>query len=352
VTLLTDARVPTATVIPVRAEGQPDADPRALRPRAVGSDRVFRGVIRASGIVVLGIMSAVGLFLAYRALQALQVAGFTFLTTQTWEPDSGRGGFGIAAVIVGTILIGFTAVVIAVPLATGTALYISEYAPRRLQRGLISLVDLMAAVPSVVYGLWGFFFLQNAITTLSRWIATWFGWIPILSVDGADPNDPLSGTSATLFTSSTFICGVVVALMVTPIVCSVMREVFSQAPAGEREGAYALGATKWGMIRSVVLPFGKGGMIGGTMLGLGRALGETIAVFMIISFVASIQFHVMQSGGSSVSSLIALRYGDSSEFGTSALMAAGLALFIMTLIVNFIASSIVARSRSGAGTDA
>ena len=312
-TTLSDERVPTGTRIPAYPEGGPDPVPRALRPRAVGSDKVFRGVVRGSGLVVLAIMSAVGLFLAYR---------------------------------------GFTAITMAVPLATGTALYISEYAPRRLQRGLISLVDLMAAVPSVVYGLWGFFFLQGWITSLSRWIATWFGWIPIFSVDGADPNDPLSGTSATLFTSSTFICGVVVALMVTPIVTSVMREVFSQAPAGEREGAYALGATKWGKIRSVVLPFGKGGMIGGTMLGLGRALGETIAVFMIISFVAAIQWHVLQSGGSSVSALIALRYGDSSAFGTSALMAAGLALFIMTLIVNFLASSIVARSRSGAGTDA
>ena len=351
-TTLSDERVPTGTRIPAYPEGGPDPVPRALRPRAVGSDKVFRGVVRGSGLVVLAIMSAVGLFLAYRAWQALSVAGFSFLTTQSWEPDAGAGGFGIAAVLVGTILIGVTAITMAVPLATGTALYISEYAPRRLQRGLISLVDLMAAVPSVVYGLWGFFFLQGWITSLSRWIATWFGWIPIFSVDGADPNDPLSGTSATLFTSSTFICGVVVALMVTPIVTSVMREVFSQAPAGEREGAYALGATKWGMIRSVVLPFGKGGMIGGTMLGLGRALGETIAVFMIISFVAAIQWHVLQSGGSSVSALIALRYGDSSAFGTSALMAAGLALFIMTLIVNFLASSIVARSRSGAGTDA
>jgi len=350
---MTDERVASGTVIPsAPIVGEPPPAPRTLRPKAVGADRIFRGIIRLSGIAVLVIMGAVGLFLTFRAWQALSVAGITFLTTQGWNPDAGRGGFGIAAVLVGTVLIGLTAIVIAVPLATGTALYISEYAPRRIQRGLVSLVDLMAAVPSVVYGLWGFFFLQGQITGLSRWIATWFGWIPIFSVDGADPSDPLSGTSPTLYTSSTFICGIVVALMVTPITCSVMREVFSQAPPGEREGAYALGATKWGMVRSVVLPFGKGGMIGGTMLGLGRALGETIAVFMIISFIPAIQNHVLQSGGSSVSSLIALRYGDSTAFGTSALMAAGLALFIMTLIVNFIASSIVARSRSGAGTEA
>jgi phosphate transport system permease protein len=127
-----------------------------------------------------------------------------------------------------------------------------------------------------------------------------------------------------------------------------MREVFSQAPSGEREGAYALGSTKWGMIRTVVLPFGKGGMIGGTMLGLGRALGETIAVYLIISPVFIIQPRILESGTSSVASLIALRYGEATNFGTSALMAAGLALFLMTLVVNFIASSVVARSRSGA----
>jgi phosphate transport system permease protein len=136
--------------------------------------------------------------------------------------------------------------------------------------------------------------------------------------------------------------------MVAPIICSVMREVFSQAPSGEREGAYALGSTKWGMIRTVVLPFGKGGMIGGTMLGLGRALGETIAVYLIISPVFIIQPRILESGTSSVASLIALRYGEATNFGTSALMAAGLALFLMTLVVNFIASSVVARSRSGA----
>jgi phosphate transport system permease protein len=339
------------TFTPPPTSGELDA-PRPLSHKTTGSDRTFRGIIRGSGLTVLVIMGAVGIFLFYRAWQALSVAGFSFLTTQEWNPDAGVGAFGIAAVLAGTIFVGLTAIVMAVPLATGTALYISEYAPRRIQRGLISLVDLMAAVPSVVYGLWGFFFLQYQITGLSRWIATWFGWIPIFSVDGADPSDPLSGTSPTLYTSSIFICGIVVCLMVTPITTSVMREVFSQAPAGEREGAYALGATKWGMVRSVVLPFGKGGMIGGTMLGLGRAMGETIAVFMIISFLPVVQSHILQSGGSTVSALIALRYGDSSAFGTSALMAAGLALFIMTLIVNFIASSIVARSRSGDGTDA
>ncbi|MGP4013326.1 phosphate ABC transporter permease subunit PstC [Streptomyces sp. 4N124] len=311
-------------------------------------DRVFRGVLRGGGAFVLAIMLLVGGFLTYRAWEALSVAKWGFITTESWEPDGGN--FGIAAVLVGTVLIALVAIVFAVPLALGTALYISEYAPPRIRQTLISVVDLMAAVPSVVYGLWGLFFFQGHVVTLSRWLATYFGWIPGFKVDGADPRDPLA--TATVFTSSTFIAGIVVSLMVAPIICSVVREVFSQAPVGEREGAYALGANRWGMIRSVVLPFGKGGMIGGTMLGLGRALGETIAVYLIISPLFVIQPHILQNGTSSVSSLIALRYGEASEIGMSALMAAGLALFLMTLVVNFVASSIVARSRSGASSDA
>ncbi|MER6529259.1 phosphate ABC transporter permease subunit PstC [Streptomyces sp. NPDC001508] len=324
-----------------------DDPPRRLYADPGVADRLFRGVLRGGGTLVLAIMLLVGGFLTYRAWQALSVAKWGFITTETWEPEGGN--FGIAAVLVGTILVALVAIVFAVPMALGTALYISEYAPPSIRQTLISIVDLMAAVPSVVYGLWGLFFFQGHVVSLSRWLATYFGWIPLFEVDGADPRDPLA--TATVYTSSTFIAGMVVSLMVAPIICSVMREVFSQAPVGEREGAYALGANRWGMIRSVVLPFGKGGMIGGTMLGLGRALGETIAVYLIISPVFKIQPHILQNGTSTVSSLIALRYGEASPIGMSALMAAGLALFLLTLVVNFVASSIVARSRSGATSD-
>jgi phosphate transport system permease protein len=322
-----------------------DADlPRRLHADSGLPDRLFRGVARGGGGLVLAVMLLVGGFLTYRAWQALKVAKWHFLTTAAWEPDARN--FGIAAVIVGTLLIAAVAVAIAVPLAVGTALYISEYAPHRLRRTLVSTIDLMAAVPSVIYGLWGLFFLQGKVIGLSRWLSTYFGWIPLFKVTDADPHDPLA--TATVYTASTFIAGIVVAMMVTPIICSIIREVFSQAPVGEREGAYALGATRWGMVRSVVLPYGRGGMIGGTMLGLGRALGETIGVYMIISPVFAIQPHILQAGTSSVSSLIALRYGEASKLGMSALMAAGLALFLLTLVVNFAASTIVARSRSGA----
>lgn len=342
-----------AGALPLRPDQalEPAPDPaRRVVARLGAADRIFRGAARGSGLLVLAVMSLVGVFLAYRGWQALRVAGASFLTTERWQPEAGAGHFGIAAVLTGSVLIGLVAIVLATPLAVGTALYLAEYAPIRLRRTLVSLVDLMAAVPSVVYGLWGFFLLQGHVVGLSRWLSTYLGWIPVFRVTGVDPRDPLHVDAA--YTSSTLIAGMVVALMVTPIACSVMREAFTQAPLGEREGAYALGATRWGMIRTVVLPFGRGGIIGGSMLGLGRALGETITVFMILSPVFVIQPHILANGGSSVAALIALKYGEARPLGISALMAAGLALFVLTLVVNFAASTIIARSRSGAASEA
>lgn len=288
-------------------------------------------------------MVATGVFLLYKGFPALAEDGLKFLTTQAWEPDT--HSFGIAALIPDTLLIAVVAVIFAVPLATGVALYISEYAPRRLRGTLINLVDLMAAVPGVVYGLWGFFYLEQKVIPLARFLSAHFGWLPFLAIPDANPNDPLQ--TDTIYESSTFIAGIVVALAIMPIICSVMRESFAQAPAGEREGAYALGATRWGMIRSVVLPFGRGGMIGGTMLGLGRALGEAIVVYMLISPVYQIQPEILRSGANSVSALITQQFDEAGPFRLSALMAAGLALFALALVVNFGASALIVRSRSG-----
>ncbi len=338
------------TVLPdinIDPDGPDGSIRRSIRPRLSRGDRAFRGMTRVSALVVLGVIAAIGLFLSIQAFTAIRVAKFSFVTTQAWEPDVHR--FGVGGIMVGTVLIALVAVVIAVPISLGLALFISEIAPQRLKRSLVSLVDLMAAIPSVVYGLWALLFLEGRTIGLSRWLSTWFGWIPIFKVNGADASNPAQ--SGTLYSASTFIVGIAVSLMVIPILCSVMREAFSQAPLGEREGAYALGATRWGMIRTVVLPFGKGGIIGGTMLGLGRALGETIVVILIISPVFTANLHILQSGGNSVSALIANLYSESSSFGISALMAAGLALFVLTLVVNFAASAIVARSRSGAESD-
>jgi phosphate transport system permease protein len=340
----------TTAVTPIQESTLPEATPRAIAGRRGSGDRFFHGIALSSGLIVLAIMLAVGLFLSVEATQALRERGLKFFTTSVWQPDTADHVFGVAAILGFTVAIAFIAVVIALPISLGAALFIVEVAPAWLRSWLVAMVDLMAAIPSVVYGLWGAKLLQGQMIGLSRWLSTWFGWIPVFKVSGSDPNNAL--TNLTVFSASTFIAGAVVSLMVMPIQCSVMREVFSQVPMGEREGAFALGSTRWGMIRVVALPFGRGGIIGGTMLGLGRALGETIAIVLIVSPRFDFTSHVLEAGSNSVSSLIANRVGESEGFGLSALMAAGLTLFAMTLIVNFVASYYIARSRSGASSEA
>jgi phosphate transport system permease protein len=335
----------TMTELATSAEAEEDV-PRSIKPGVPGADRLFRGVSRASGALVLVIMGGIGVFLAYQAFPTLKLLGWDFFTQNLWRPDAKR--MGIASVAFGTVQVAAVAIVIAFPLALGIALYISEYAPSRLRRGLIALLDLMAAVPSVVYGLWGFYFLQPQIIYLSRWISQYLGFLPFFSVN-TNLDAPVWEQS--IYTSSAFIAGVVVAMMVLPIAASVSREVFSQAPPGEREAALALGSTRWGVIRTVVLPFGRGGIIGGTMLGLGRALGETIAVILIISPAFDLKFRVLERGTITVSALIAGRFGEADPFQLSALLAAGLTLFAFTLLLNSLASMIIARSRSGEATE-
>lgn len=327
-----------------------DAEPgrRDISTLHAPVDRIFRGVTRGSGTIVLLIMVLVGTFLTINAVKAIKSVGVAgFLTTQEWSPETNH--FGIAAVLTGTILIATVALTVSIPLSIGGALFITEIATGRIQATVRSAIDLMAAVPSVIFGLWGLSFLQPRIVGFAEWLSTYFGWIPIFKVSGADPTNPLPNDA--LYTSSTFIAGLIVSMMIIPIQTSMMIESFSRAPQGEREGAYALGATRWGMIRKVVLPFGAGGMIGGIMLGLGRALGETIAIYLIISPLYHVNLHILQNGSDSVAAMIALRYGEANDFTMSALMAAGLALFILTMIINFTASSIIARSRSGAESE-
>jgi phosphate transport system permease protein len=311
-----------------------------IRNRASGADLAFRNGVRLAGVMVLAITGLIALFLIVRAGSTLRHVGWRFLTNTKWLVESNN--IGVGAILPDTIIIAVIALIIAVPVALASALFISEYAPYGLRRPMIALIDLMAALPSILYGLWGLFWLMPRFIGTERWISDHLGFIPFLKV----PGDFQPGS----FENSIFLAGVVVSLMVIPIVASISREVFSQAPQGEREAAYALGSTRWGMIRTVVLPYGRGGMIGAVMLGFGRAMGETIVIALIISQVFRVVTHPLQSGGNSIAALIAQDAGDSSPAMISALIAAGLVLFVVTLIVNAIAGVIVARSRSGMQT--
>jgi phosphate transport system permease protein len=334
-----------ADITPTEVIGPPvpaDPDvPRAITARVTGADRAFRVLLRSGGLAVFAITGLIGGFLLFRSWSTLRLAGWKFFTTSTWLVGPNR--FGIASVLPNGLAIALIALVIAVPCAITTALFLSEYAPAALRRPLIALIDLMAAIPSIVYALWGVFFLQPRLLGLSRWLSDHAGGVfPPFKVVGGDMQ--------ILFQASPFIAGLVISLMVIPIITSICREVFAQAPAGEREGAYALGASRWGMIRTVVLPYGRGGMIGAIMLGFGRAMGETIVVALVISPVYLFNWHVLHTGGLSIPGLIALWYAESTPSMLSALMAAGLVLFLLTLAVNAVAGLIITGSRSGAQT--
>jgi len=314
--------------------------PRPVQDEPTTVDKAFNRVTLAAGLFVLVLLLVVGFFLLWQSRQAIEVTGiWSFLTRIEWRTDVTPPRIGVAGLLLGTVLVALVAVAIAIPLGILAALFITEYASARARRWLIALVDLLAAVPSLLFGLWGFLYLTDLIVPVSQWLTGTFAWIPFFATDdGAN------------LTGSIFIAGIVVALMVLPIQASVVREVFAQTPPGEKEAALALGGTRWGMIKTVVLPFGKGGIIGGSMLGLGRALGETIAVALLLPQVPEISIKILQNGGATVSGFIANRAGGD-DFTVSGLMAAGLVLFVITLGVNMLASVIVNRSRSGAGVE-
>jgi phosphate transport system permease protein len=320
--------------------------PRELTVDYPTVDKAFRRTTSAIGLFVLVLTGSIGAFLGYQAIPTLQRYGLSFFTENQWLPQ--QDIVGLSAVLLGTVEVAAVALLIGFPLALMTALYISEYAPVRLRSTMVALIDLMAAIPSIIYGLWGFFFLQPQAIHVSRWLAQHFGWIPLFHVD-TDANS--ASWAQSKFTASAFIAGIAVSMMVIPLACAVMRGVFAQAPLGEREAALALGSTKWGMIRSVVIPFGMGGIIGGTMLALGRALGETVAVLLIISPAFDIKINILSVGTETTSALIAGLFGEASKSQLSALLTAGFVLFVLTLAVNTVAAVFVNRSRSGADTE-
>lgn len=303
-------------------------------------DRIFDRITMTAGVSVLVILALVGLFLLIRSQDAFEAMGLEFFTTVEWRTDIVPPSIGVLGLVCGTVIVALIAVSIAIPLGTCAALFITEYASLRMRKWLTSLVDLLAAIPSLLYGIWGFLYLSAQIAPLSEFLADYFGWIPILATE-EDAN----------FTGSMFIAGIVVSLMVLPIIASVTREVFAQTPHAEKEAALALGGTRWGMVRTVVLPYGRGGIIGGSMLGLGRALGETIAVSLLLPQVPELTGRILENGGATIAGFIALRAGGD-DFTVSGLMAAGLVLFFMTLATNMLASVVISRSRSGVGVEA
>jgi phosphate transport system permease protein len=289
-------------------------------------DKMFASAATAAGLLILATLAGVAIFLIVKAIPAA--------TASSSELPQGKGLVGyIAPLVFGTVLAATVAVIVAVPLAVAVALFISHIAPRRLAMPLAYLVDLLAAVPSIVYGLWGIFVLGPAAVGVMQWLDDNLGFIPIFK-------GPASATGRTMLVAS-----LVMAVMIIPIVSAVAREVFTQTPRRLQEGAIALGATRWEMIRMSVLPFGKSAVISGSMLGLGRALGETMAVAIILSASGVVTFNLIsQSNSSTIAANIALQFPESSGIAVNTLIASGLVLFAITLVVNMIARAIIGRT--------
>ena len=310
----------------------PDKRQITTKPRV--SDKIFRGVLTAMSMSSLLILTLIGLFLSLRGFQAFQTQGIGFITKVDWTAgvDGSPDSFGLGAMIIGTLIISATALVVGVPLSVLTALFLTFYAPERLKRALVTLVDLMASFPSILFGLWGFIVLMPMAEYWGQLIHKYLGWIPIF------------GMPSPAYTRSPFIAGLVLAIMIIPIVTSVSREIFNQTPLDRIQAAYALGATRWAMIKAVVLPFGASGVVGGAMLGLGRALGETVAVYSVLNIVFKVNFQVLYGFGGNIASMIVGKWGEASLTESKALLAAGFVLFVMTLVVNLLANFIVRRT--------
>jgi phosphate transport system permease protein len=264
--------------------------------------------------------------------------------------------FGVAALLFGTLMSATIAMVVGVPIAIGIALFISHYASRRMATTLGAIVDLLAAVPSLVFGMWGLYFFIPKTKGFQAWLADYFSWIPLFDARPRDANgnpviDAATGQPLALtvdqYGKSLLMAGIILAIMIIPVVSAVCREVFLQVPGETKDAAWALGSTKWEMIRTAVLPFGRAGMISAAMLGLGRALGETIAVALVLNSGFKINWHINEVGGDTLASVIVLKFGEasSSRLGIPALITAGLFLFAITLIVNSIARIIIARRK-------
>jgi phosphate transport system permease protein len=293
--------------------------------RGGAGDRVFRGLATGAGVVILATLAGVALFLIVKAWPAVTASG-----------EDIPGGEGLLKFVwplaFGTLVAATIAVVVAVPMSVAVALFISHIAPRRIAQPMSYLIDLLAAIPSVIYGLWGIAVLGPHSVGMLRWLEDNLGFIPFFK-------GPASATGRTMI-----IAGLVLAVMILPIITAVTRSVFEQTPRRLQEGALALGATRWEMIRLTVLPFGRSAIISSSMLGLGRALGETMAVAIVLSVSGAVTFNLIGSGNpSTIAANIALDFPESSGVAVNALILSGLVLFAVTLVVNMAARSVINR---------
>lgn len=303
-------------------------------------DCVMSSLATGSGLLVSIVIGLIALFLLIQAVPALakNTVGF-FTYTGSWVVAGSEIKFGIPQQLYATVLVSVIALVIAMPVALGVALFVSEYAPKRLATVIAYVVDLLAAIPSIVYGLWGILVLGPAMVGPNQWLVDHLGFLPFFRQPANVANMSTGGTLLT--------AGIVLAIMILPVITAVTREVFAQTPRNQREAALALGATQWEVVRYAVLPFGLSGYISGAMLGLGRALGETMALLLIISTAGPINFNLMESG-QTLATVIANNAAEfDSPIKTGAYISAGLVLFVLTFLVNAAARGVIARRVRG-----
>jgi phosphate ABC transporter permease protein PstC len=304
-------------------------------PSARRADPLFRGILVGLAALILAIIAFFFVFLINKAEPAFAHQGvFSFLFTNDWNPS--KAIFGAWPLVAGTLITAAIALLIGVPIAVASALYVTELCPRRLRGPLVILVELLAAVPSVVYGLWGIFFLIPRLKPAEQWFSDTFGFLPFVGGTVAGPNY--------------FIAGLILAIMILPIVSAISREVISTVPADLKEASLALGATRWEMIRMAVLPYSRAGITGAAMLGLGRAIGETIAVTLVIGNAPTIGDNVFAQGYT-LAAVIASEFGEAAndKLHAGALIAAGLVLFVLTLLINAAARALVRRAEAKGG---
>ena len=301
------------------------------------SDKVFRRGISGVSALSLLVLTLIGLFLAIRGYEIFKVEGLDFLTSFDWQvtvDEQGRQviNVGIGAMLLGTLLIATIALITALPISIAAALFLTFYAPDRIKKLLTTAIDLMAAFPSILFGLWGYFVLMPMAEYWAKLLNKYLGFLPFFKVPQP------------FYERSPFVAGLVLCVMIVPIITSVSREIYSQTPPERIQAAYSLGATKWDMLKNVVFPFGASGVVGAAMLALGRAFGETVAVFTVLNIVFKPNFDVLYGLGGNVASMIVLKWGEASPIETKALLAAGFVLFVLTLFINVTADWIVNRA--------